>query len=44
MAETGRWPAYVQTGSRRYRERFGLAFEALGVGLRFQHRPGLTRR
>ena len=24
------------------RERFGLAFEELGVGLRFQHRPGLT--
>ena len=29
-------------GSRRYRERFGLWFDELTVGLRFQHRPGLT--
>lgn len=27
---------------RRYRERFGLWFDQLAVGLRFQHRPGLT--
>lgn len=29
-------------GPRRYRERFGLWFDELTVGLRFQHRPGLT--
>lgn len=34
--------AYVVTGERRYRERFGLAFEQFAVGQRFQHRPGLT--
>ena len=42
MADTGAWPAYVEIGPRRYRERFGLAFEELRAGLRFQHRPGLT--
>ena len=42
MAETRRWSAYVRTGPRRYRERFGLGFDELRVGLRFQHRPGLT--
>jgi len=34
--------AYVPTGSARYRERFGLDFEQFAVGLKFQHRPGLT--
>src|SRR5262245_58677806 len=42
MADIGAWPAYVEIGPRRYRERFGLAFEPLSTGLRFQHRPGLT--
>ena len=42
MVETGAWPAYVEIGPRRFRERFGLAFEQLRAGLRFQHRPGLT--
>lgn len=50
MADTGAWPAYeeirtgpgVEPGPRRFRERFGLWFDALTVGLRFQHRPGLT--
>lgn len=31
-----------QPQGRRYRERFGLWFDDLTPGLRFQHRPGLT--
>jgi itaconyl-CoA hydratase len=34
--------AYIQTGERRYRERFGLDFEQFSVGQKFKHRPGLT--
>ncbi|MBI3887152.1 MAG: MaoC family dehydratase [Opitutae bacterium] len=34
--------AYVPTGEKRYRERFGLDFEQFAVGQKFQHRPGLT--
>jgi len=34
--------AYLQTGERRYRERFGLDFEQFAVGQKFKHRPGLT--
>ncbi len=34
--------AYVPTGIKRYRERFGLDFEQFAVGQMFQHRPGLT--
>jgi len=34
--------AYVSTGEKRYRERFGLDFEQFAVGQKFQHRPGLT--
>ena len=34
--------AYVPTGIKRYRERFGLDFEQFAVGQKFQHRPGLT--
>lgn len=34
--------AYVPTGEKRYRERFGLAFEQFAPGQKFQHRPGLT--
>ena len=53
MVAPGHWPAYVPIlteppkttpggAARRYRERFGLWFDDLVVGLRFQHRPGLT--
>lgn len=34
--------AFVQTGEKRYRERFGLAFGQFEVGQKFRHRPGLT--
>jgi len=34
--------AYIPTGDKRYRERFGLDFEQFAVGQKFQHRPGLT--
>ena len=34
--------AYISTGEKRYRERFGLDFEQFAVGQRFKHRPGLT--
>ena len=34
--------AYVPTGEKRYRERFGLDFEQFAAGQKFQHRPGLT--
>jgi len=34
--------AYVPTGEKRWRERFGLDFEQFAVGQKFQHRPGLT--
>ncbi len=34
--------AYVQTGEKRFRERFGLDFEQFVVGQKFKHRPGLT--
>ena len=33
--------AYVRLGPNRYRERFGLSFEDLRVGLRIRHRPGI---
>lgn len=39
---TVEFTAYVPTGERRYRERFGLAFEQFEIGQRFRHRPGLT--
>ncbi|MES2481895.1 MAG: hypothetical protein V4609_07855 [Pseudomonadota bacterium] len=31
---------YVRTGASRYKERFGLSFEDLEVGLHIRHRPG----
>ncbi|MDO8776536.1 MAG: hypothetical protein Q7K57_49055 [Burkholderiaceae bacterium] len=31
---------YVRTGMARYKERFGLSFEDLEVGLHIRHRPG----
>lgn len=34
--------AYARLGERRYRERFGLAFEEFSVGQVFEHRPGVT--
>lgn len=34
--------AYIPTGEKRYRERFGLDFEQFAVGQKFKHRPGLT--
>ena len=34
--------AYVPTGEKRWRERFGLDFEQFATGQKFQHRPGLT--
>jgi itaconyl-CoA hydratase len=34
--------AYIPTGDKRFRERFGLDFEQFAVGQKFQHRPGLT--
>jgi itaconyl-CoA hydratase len=33
--------AYVRLGPNRYRERFGLSFEDLRVGMRIRHRPGI---
>ena len=33
--------AFLRLGPSRYRERFGLAFEDLCVGLRVRHRPGI---
>jgi itaconyl-CoA hydratase len=38
----GPFLAYVPTGEKRFRERFGLDFEQFAVGQRFKHRPGLT--
>jgi len=32
---------YLRVGPKRYRERFGLSFEDLRVGLRIRHRPGI---
>jgi itaconyl-CoA hydratase len=32
---------YVRLGPNRYRERFGLSFEDLSVGMRIRHRPGI---
>jgi itaconyl-CoA hydratase len=32
---------YVRLGANRYRERFGLSFEDLHVGMRIRHRPGI---
>ena len=32
---------YLKTGPGRYRERFGLSFEDLTVGMRIRHRPGI---
>jgi itaconyl-CoA hydratase len=32
---------YLNIGSKRYRERFGLRFEDLKEGLRIHHRPGV---
>lgn len=37
-----RFPAYVQTGEKRFRERFGLSFEEFSPGQIFKHRPGYT--
>ncbi|MCO1334523.1 MaoC family dehydratase [Microbulbifer sp. OS29] len=37
-----RFPAYVQIGKQRYRERFGLDFEDFTKGQLFRHRPGVT--
>jgi itaconyl-CoA hydratase len=34
--------AYIPTGEKRFRERFGLDFEQFAVGQKFQHRPALT--
>ena len=34
--------AYLPTGEKRYRERFGLDFEQFAIGQKFKHRPGLT--
>jgi itaconyl-CoA hydratase len=33
--------AYLRLGPNRYRERFGLSFEDLRVGMRICHRPGI---
>jgi itaconyl-CoA hydratase len=33
--------AYVRLGAHRYRERFGLSFEDLTIGMRLRHRPGI---
>ncbi|HEV2300031.1 MAG TPA: hypothetical protein VGR91_00550 [Stellaceae bacterium] len=33
--------AYLRLGPGRYRERFGLSFEDLRLGLRIAHRPGI---
>ena len=33
---------YVRTGAKRYRERFGLAYEEFAAGQVFEHRPGVT--
>lgn len=32
---------YVRTGAARYKERFGLSFEDVEVGLHIRHRPGV---
>ena len=32
---------YVRVGPRRYRERFGLSFEDVELGMRIRHRPGV---
>ncbi len=32
---------YLRLGPNRYRERFGLSFEDLNVGMRVHHRPGV---
>ncbi len=37
MSEYG----YVRLGPNRYRERFGLSFEDLRIGMRIAHRPGI---
>jgi itaconyl-CoA hydratase len=42
MTASATWPAYELIEPRRYRERFGLAFDDFQPGQRFQHRPGLT--
>ncbi|MDH4064756.1 MAG: MaoC family dehydratase [Acidobacteriota bacterium] len=36
------YAAHLRIGEKRYRERFGLAYEQFRTGQRFQHRPGLT--
>ncbi len=33
--------AYLRLGPSRYRERFGLSFEDLRIGMRIRHRPGI---
>ena len=33
--------AYLRVGPKRYRERFGLSFDNLHVGMRIRHRPGM---
>src|SRR5260370_5071004 len=32
---------YVRVGPRRFRERFGLSFEDVELGMRIRHRPGV---
>lgn len=39
---TYQYPAYIQLGENRFRERFGLDFEDFKVGQLFKHRPGYT--
>lgn len=34
--------AFVSVGEKRFRERFGVAWEQFDIGQRFRHRPGLT--
>lgn len=36
------YPAYIDLGDNRYRERFGLDFEDFMTGQIFKHRPGYT--
>ena len=33
--------AYLRVGPKCYRERFGLSFDNLHVGMRIRHRPGI---
>lgn len=40
MAAAFTW--YAEVAPNRYRERYGLPFEAFAPGQRFRHRPGIT--